>query len=57
MTQIYVPHIPKNIPYLQVPENRVNLAYAWYCRNTPHPLNFAAYSYWIEQCELDGSDY
>jgi hypothetical protein len=52
----YTPHLT-NIPYLKVPENRVNLAFSWYSKDTEHPMNFPAYSYWIERCELDGSDY
>lgn len=53
----YTPHLPHNIPYLRVPENRVNLAFAWYSRNQEHPNNFPAYAYWIERCISDGSDY
>ena len=56
LPMIFTPHL-SSIPYLKVPENRVNLAYAWYLRNTPHPNNFAAYSYWIEKCDYDGSEY
>lgn len=53
----YFPHIPHNIPYLLVPENRVNNAFGWYQRNQDHPMNFPAYAYWIQKCENDGSDY
>jgi hypothetical protein len=53
----YVPHIPHNIPYLRVPENRVNLVSDWYSRKQDHPMNFPAYAYWIQECENDGSDY
>jgi hypothetical protein len=53
----YIPHIPNNIPYLKVPENRVNLAFDWYSKKIEHPVNFACYSYWINQCKPDGSDY
>lgn len=53
----YVPHIPHNIPYLLVPENRVNNAFGWYQRRQDHPNNFPAYAYWIQKCETDGSDY
>jgi len=52
----YTPHL-SNIPYLQVPENRLNLAHNWYQRQSDHPLNFPCYSYWIQQCEDEGSDY
>jgi hypothetical protein len=48
---------PTNIPYLQVPENRLELAYNWYSKDWPHPLNFPCFSHWINQCEGDGSDY
>lgn len=56
MVSSYVPH-HSWIPALKVPENRVKYAYSDYkvCRNHPH--NFAAYSYWIERCVNDGSDY
>ena len=53
----YTPHIAHNIPFLQIPENRVALAYNWYRRDIEHPMNFPAYGYWIQQCEQDGSDY
>lgn len=53
----YVPHIPHNIPYLRVPENRVNNAFGWYQRKQDHPMNFPAYAYWIQRCENDGTDY
>jgi hypothetical protein len=52
----YVP-IQSSIPYLKVPENRLNLAFNWYQRQKDHPLNFPCYSYWIQQCTNDGSDY
>ena len=53
----YVPHIPHNIPYLLVPENRVKCVSDWYQRGQDHPMNFPAYAYWIQKCELDGTDY
>jgi hypothetical protein len=52
----YTP-IQSKLPYLQVPENRLNLAFNWYSRQKDHPLNFPCYAYWIQQCENDGSDY
>ena len=52
----YTPHLSK-IPYLMIPENRVNLAFNWYQQDRSHPQNFPAYSYWIQCCENDGSDY
>ena len=52
----YTP-IQSKLPYLQVPENRLNLAFDWYSRQKDHPLNFPCYAYWIQQCENDGSDY
>jgi hypothetical protein len=54
---IYTPHLPKSIPFLLVPENRVNLAFGWYQRGQDHPMNFPAYAYWIQECQNDGSDY
>ena len=53
---VYTP-IQSKLAYLQVPENRLNLAYNWYKRQSEHPLNFPCYSYWIQQCEGEGSDY
>jgi len=53
----YAPHIPHNIPYLLVPENRVKCVFDWYKRGQDHPMNFPAYAYWIQKCETDGSDY
>lgn len=52
----YVP-IQSSLSYLKVPENRLNLAFAWYQRQEDHPLNFPCFSYWIQQCEDEGSDY
>lgn len=52
----YVPHL-SYIPHLQIPENRVMYAFDWYSKNHEHPNNFACYSYWIQQCTNDGSDY
>lgn len=52
----YTP-ILSHIPHLQVPENRVKYAFDWYNKNNDYPNNFACYSYWIERCEQDGSDY
>lgn len=52
----YTPHLSK-IPYLQVPENRVRLAFDWYQRQKDHPLNFPCFAYWIQRCENDGTDY
>jgi hypothetical protein len=42
---------------LKVPENRLNLAFTFYQQHEDHPLNFPCYSYWIQRCENDGSDY
>ena len=55
-TMTYTP-IHSDLPCLQVPENRVRCAYLNYegCRD--HPNVFAAYSYWIQLCENDGTDY
>ena len=52
----YTPHL-SYIPYLQVPENRLNLAFNWYQRQPDRPQNFPCYSYWIQRCENDGTDY
>jgi len=52
----YTP-IQSNLPYLKVPENRLNLAFNWYQRHEDHPLNFPCYAYWIQLCENDGTDY
>jgi len=38
------------VPYLQVPENRLELAYKWYAREPNYADNFAAFSYWLERC-------
>ena len=45
------------IPHLKVPENRLMYAFAWYQKQNDHPNNFACYSYWLERCMNDGSDY
>lgn len=45
------------IPHLQVPENRVHYAYNNYEACKDHPNTFACYAYWIQRCEIDGSDY
>ena len=52
----YTPH-KSYIPYLKVPENRLNLAFTFYQQHPDHQLNFPCYSYWIQRCENDGSDY
>jgi hypothetical protein len=52
----YTP-IQSSIPYLKVPENRLNLAANWYNRQEDHPLNFPCFAYWIQRCENDGTDY
>jgi hypothetical protein len=57
MTSMTYTPIHSDLPCLQVPENRVRCAYLNYegCRD--HPNIFAAYSYWIQLCENDGTDY
>jgi len=52
----YTP-IQSRLPFLQVPENRLNLAFNWYSRRSGHPNDFACYSYWIQQCEGEGTEY
>jgi hypothetical protein len=56
MITLFKPHLSK-IPYLQVPENRVALAYNWYAREPKHENNFPALSYWLERCSNDDSNY
>ena len=52
----YIPTRSK-LPHLRVPENRVRYAFYWYKMQRDNPMNFACYSYWIQRCKNDGSDY
>ncbi len=52
----YTP-IKSGLPFLNVAENRLDLANNWYGRQNNHPNNFACLSYWIQQCEGEGSNY
>lgn len=52
----YIPQESKH-PHLQVPENRAMYAFKWFDENSDNPMIFAAFAYWIERCENDGSDY
>jgi hypothetical protein len=52
----YTP-LQSKLPILKVPEYRVELAHYWYTHQPDHPQNFPCFSYWIQRCENDGSDY
>ena len=56
MIAAYTPHLSW-LPTLKVPEYRVELAFYSYTHQPDHPQNFPCFSYWIQRCENDGSDY